>query len=184
MGQTFQITGASDNMDAIADLLSERFVSVHPQRDLGRILFLDIDGCIIPSTRATRPAVVAFLRSQTPETLKAVLACASYQAVSSVFDIATRCGAQICIVSKWRQHVDKSYLEAFLRSLGLHSLLHPDWLLPIGKSKIDDVKGWIAAHPEIVDSIVIDDQIGDVRPKSAVGIDHDIHQQICSVRWR
>lgn len=115
---------------------------------MSKILFLDIDGPMIP-VRAY------FLPNQTP-----LVSVFDPCATSMLLRLLEDSGAKIVISSTWG-HKGKERCEALLRDNGIDpSYLHDDWVTPrkMSSARFHEIGWWLMKHPEVTHYVAIDDE--------------------------
>jgi hypothetical protein len=123
------------------------------------ILFLDLDGVVIPEGRAFRP----------------VRGNISQEAILRLNEVAADINAEIVFISCRRRFVNREYLKQILIDAGYTGEFHKDYciephVLPFNRGK--GINDWCDKHhvkPE--DYIILDDKDRGLRP-------HQKHRQI------
>lgn len=123
-----------------------------------RIVFLDIDGVL------TRPSVHVAYRD------KGVWNRASPVATRLLDRLCRDAGALVVICSAWRKIHTRLEIEHTLRRGGFRGALHEDWCTGVDEEGIrgDEVRAWLAAHPEVTAHVVIDDEPDRYHPDQPV----------------
>lgn len=111
-----------------------------------KILFMDIDGPMIPS-RAFR------LPNQTK-----IYSVFDPCATSMINELIKLSGARIVISSTWRKHGLDDCLDLFKTNGIDPTLLHPDWKTSCKLTRTQEINSWIQNHPEITHYVAIDDE--------------------------
>lgn len=115
-----------------------------------KIVFLDIDGPMIPSR-------AYFLPNQTK-----LVSVFDPCAVAMLNKLTDASGALIVISSTWAIH---GFTECFnaLKEQGVTGNLHPDWKTPrkLSSSRTSEISMWLMDHPEITDYVALDDEMLD-----------------------
>jgi len=109
-----------------------------------KILFLDFDGVILHYRTLIASEHLGHSNADPDPMLCALLrrACAL--------------GMRIVVSSTWRS--SEKQCKAKLLAGGLLEFLHPDWrTADYGESRSKEIADWLAAHPEIVDYRIADD---------------------------
>lgn len=110
-------------------------------------IFLDFDGPMIP--------VKAFYLPNQTKPARIFDPCA----VALLLSVIKRSNAKLVISSTHRQHG----ITDVKRTLRLNGLpvkaLHKDWATPIGpKTRSEEIKQWLSAHPDVTNYVAIDDE--------------------------
>lgn len=143
-----------------------------------KIVFLDIDGVILPVGALKEVDVPDLFKDPFPH-LDLMASRVSQEAVAKVRELCEETGAKLVLISSWRRFFPREFNRAFLKKIGLMDLFHKDWSagLKFSSEKMHDVGFWLDDHKRVGDNyIVIDDDmrayaIEDkiVRPVSNVG---------------
>lgn len=115
---------------------------------IAKILFMDIDGPMIPSRAYKLPNQTKLVSVFDP--------CAT----AMVNELLKLSGARIVISSTWREHGVKDCSE-LLETNGINpDLLHPDWKTPckLTSTRTQEIDLWLQEHPEITHYVAIDDE--------------------------
>ncbi len=155
---------------------------------MAKIIFLDIDGPVIPlkniaalwrAPHQQSPYKVYGLAASFLENAQNdgnVLKCADPYAVLMITQLAALSDAKIVISSSWRNlSSDKESFETIFQDLGFDpGLLHDDWCTPTfaGTKSLreNEIKDWIDRHPDVTHFISIDDE----------PLDLATHIQVCA----
>lgn len=154
---------------------------------MAKIIFLDIDGPVIPLKNIAAlwrdphqppPYKVYGLAATFLENARDksnILKCADPYAVLMITQLAAFSDAKIVISSSWRNlSSDKQSFETVFQDLGFDpALLHDDWRTPTfagEKGREEEIKDWIARHPEITHFVTLDDE----------PLDLETHIQVCA----
>lgn len=114
-----------------------------------KILFLDIDGVVLPGRAYMLP-------NQTKPIVKTFDPCA----VSMVNEACSKQKRKIVVHSSWVKHWDQHEIAYHLRNQGIKpEHLHEDWFTnPELHWRYDRVDEWLARHPEVTDYVILDDE--------------------------
>lgn len=109
-----------------------------------KIVFLDFDGVLL--TWRTRMAHGGASSNGRPDGV----VCALLNRVCAL-------GIHIVVSSAWRDH--EPSCKQKLAQGGLLRFLHPDWRTnPKGYARPKEIADWLAAHPEVTDYRILDDE--------------------------
>lgn len=114
-----------------------------------RIVFLDIDGPMIP-VRAY------YLPNQT----RPIVSMFDPVATSLLLKLLNDSGAQLVISSSWRKQ-GKAAIRELLANNGIDpNRLHKDWATDgkFSSQRIHEIKWWLDDHPEVTHYVAIDDE--------------------------
>lgn len=126
------------------------------------IVFVDIDGVLLPLKDCRAPENAALLRSR-PEGFMGQLRF-SAEAVRLLVRLADLAEARLVLSSNWRRSwgPDSDTLMAKLVSEGLRQdLWHEDWFAPLfglEPRKFDEIADWLDDHPSSK-ALIIDDEV-------------------------
>jgi len=126
------------------------------------IVFVDIDGVLLPLKDCRAPENAALLRSR-PEGFMGQLRF-SAEAVRLLVRLADLAEARLVLSSNWRRSwgPDSDALMAKLVSEGLRQdLWHEDWFAPLfglEPRKFDEIADWLDDHPSSK-ALIIDDEV-------------------------
>ncbi len=157
---------------------------------MGRIIFLDIDGVVLPVGACNDTEIEAIIRD--PHRHLDLLATRiSAPAVKHLRTLATEIDAKFVLISTWRGIFPTEFIRAFLERVGLFDFFHEDWEAPMRgmpprPNKGRDIGEWLGDHRIAQrDCIVIDDDdlalreyygfrvLKQIRPISKVGFTRD-----------
>lgn len=131
-----------------------------PARQVTKVLFLDIDGPMIPRRAwfLQRPGTLA-------KTFDPI-------ATAMVLDVLERSGAKIVISSTWTVYGPEA-VASRLRAAGIDpALIHEDWTVRCQLEKREaQIEAWLKRHPEVDRWAVLDD--GDLAIKNLVRVTVD-----------
>ena len=128
-----------------------------------RIIFLDIDGVIVPVSAwwGMNSLELDGLRQRADcRTMTAILDRVDRQAVGRLQDLAQAAEACFVLHSSWRHSFREGFIRMFLEQAGLMDRFHPDWRCGPQLYKWTDIAGWLDGSDELVgpqDYIIIDD---------------------------
>ena len=109
-----------------------------------KIIFLDFDGVLL--TGRTRMAYGSSWSSAKPD-----------RVVCKLLDRVCATGPRIVVSSAWRD-IEQACKEK-LNQGDLLEFLHADWRTdPKGYCRPKEISNWLAAHPEVTDYVIIDDE--------------------------
>lgn len=144
-----------------------------------RVIFLDIDGPVIPPKTLMAQRAIDKLQSklygaaaQFADAAKDVTWMCDPTNVILITLLAEETNAKIVISSTWRGHGYEGFVEDF-KSFGFDpDLLHQDWRTTdkILTCREDEVQAWLDRHPETEAWVTIDDE----------ALDFDNHVQVCA----
>lgn len=94
-------------------------------------------------------------------------------------ELLTRSGAGLVLTSSWREHTPLPAIERQLHRAGLrHPLREATPVLPIAH-RVDEIRTWLDAHPEVERCVALDDEplpgleASHVRTDDALGLTRD-----------
>ena len=122
------------------------------------VLFLDIDGVILPGS-ALRDQLTRKARKLRDGYLF------PHEITARLNRIAIETGAQVCVSSSWRY--DELFRERFVRA-GFAGVYHDDWRtrtdmamsqggLYLGRTRGDEIAAWLNEHPDVRSWAIVDD---------------------------
>lgn len=117
---------------------------------LDRVLFLDIDGVLLPGRAYMLP-------NQTNNPYVTVFdPCA----VSMLNEACRKQGRKIVVHSSWIKHQEPEWIYNHLKEQGVDvAHLHTDWQTEKELHwRYDRVDEWLARHPEVNDFVILDDE--------------------------
>lgn len=117
---------------------------------MSKILFLDIDGVVLPGRAYMLPN----------QTANPYVTTFDQCAVSMVNTACTKQKRKIVVHSSWVKHWSKLDIFKHLRNQGIDTNhLHEDWYTnPALAWRYDRVDEWLARHPEVTDYVILDDE--------------------------
>lgn len=154
-----------------------------------RILFLDIDGVLLPIGACT-DLEVGLVRNSPMAHVDLVASRVSKEAIEAV-KYMCEAGAKIVLISSWRYAFTANFILEFLARIGLNELLHDDWFARYrisDYSKRHDITCWLEDHPD-VEWIAIDDEDQrldgnrQIMPQGNKGLRH-VDLKVTLDRWK
>lgn len=117
-----------------------------------KILFLDIDGPLIPMR-------AYFLPGQTK-----IVSLFDPCATSLVLKLIEQSGAKLVVSSSWGSQGYDKCMAVFEKNGIARSHFHTDWVTPrkMSSERIHEIKWWLDDHPEVTHYVAIDDEGLDV----------------------
>lgn len=136
-----------------------------------RVIFIDIDGVILPVGAMSGKQFRDLIRDPGGYVEDAAGYVPAWT-VAHLRTLAEQTDAQFVLISSWRGVLDSTYLQTFLRLVGLFDYCHVDWEAPMQGHPPRPVKGrdigaWLGAHPGY-EALVIDDD--DLRLRTDFGL--------------
>lgn len=140
------------------------------------VLFLDIDGVLLPGRHHEAEVNAAVIAGRRPElpwghllgglASMCVTECCP-QVISEINALLERTRARLVLISTWRRAIGAEETRQILTLQGLTERWHPDYAAPWHGDKGEDIAAWLAAHREVTQWAVIDDDeiwpVGDAR---------------------
>lgn len=123
------------------------------------VLFLDIDGVLLPGDLAAPPADRELPWSHLlPSGTRSIATVCCPRAIASLNDVLCRTGARVVLISTWRRALGAAETATILGMQGVMDAWHPHVAAPWTGDKATDVAAWLADHPEVTRWAVIDDE--------------------------
>lgn len=122
-----------------------------------KILFLDVDGVLIPM-RAYRFAAPRRGRDAGQFRLMDPVA------IATILSLLCRCDAKIVLSSVWRKDERTLLFARFAENGIMPEWFHEDYRTPFfpNGTRGDEIRAWLGDHPEVTTYAVLDDETVDV----------------------
>ena len=117
---------------------------------MSKIIFLDIDGPMIPVRAFVLPG---------NKFGEGSAKCFDHVAVAMINTLVEFTGAKVVLSSSWRCHFTQEQMLVFFEREGLHITFHEDWATTwkFSSERCHEIKWWLDDYPETTHYVIIDD---------------------------